>query len=255
MGEKVSKIIGLLIFTVLVSGVLYVTFLTKKKVSKGEIKMFEITGNYLLEQDEYLKFAKLDNGVSFEGLTLPVIKDRIQKHPYIQRVDVEYDGIGGVRIEVKEKQLKAVVLNSGEPLFITEKFQLLPIFSNTKFSDLPLISNLSTSSELKPLIFFKNNEILESFKIIDAARLTNESMFNKLAEINLRKGGDIILTFSGVKLPIIFGKAGAAKKMVYLDIMWAEMIEGKEIVENSDYIDLRFANEIYVGKSEKTGLN
>ena len=43
--------------------------------------------------------------------------------------------------------------------------------------------------------------------------------------------------------------------MVYLDIMWDDMLAGKEIVENSDYIDLRFANEIYVGKSEKTGLN
>ena len=255
MGEKGSKIVGLVIFIILVSGIFYITFLNKKKASKGEIKMFEVTGNYLLEQAEYLKFAKLDNSTSIEELTLPVIKDRIKKHPYIQKVDVEYDGIGGVRIEVKEKQLKAVILNSVEPLFITEQFQLLPIFSNTKFSDLPLISNLSTSNELKPLTFFKNNEILESFMIIDAARLTNEGISKKLAEINLRKGGDIVLTFSGIKLPIIYGKTGAAKKMVYLDIMWDDMLAGKEIVENSDYIDLRFANEIYVGKSEKTGLN
>lgn len=255
MSEGTGKIFGLLLFVLLMSGVLYLTFFSKKKINKGEIKMIEVTGNYLLNGDEYLKSTKLDDQSTYDDLTLPVIKDRILKHPYILRADVENDGIGGVRIEIKEKKIKAVILHDSEPYFITESYQVLPLLSETKFSDLPVISNLPDSINIRTLSVLKTESIDEAFKIIDAAKLTNESISKHLAEINLRKGGDIILTFSGIKLPVIFGKAGAAKKMVYLDILWDDMQAQKNIIEDSEYIDLRFSSEIYVGKSEKTGLN
>ena len=255
MREGTSKIFGLLVLILLMSGVLYLTFFSKKKINKGEIKMIEVTGNNLLNETDYLKMTKLDDRTAYIDLSLPVIKDRILRHPYVLKADVEYDGLGGVRIEIKEKKIKAVILNNGEPYFITEKYQILPLLSGSKFSDLPIISNLPDTLKVRTLSVLNNEEIKEAFKIIDATKLTNESMFNHMAEINLRKGGDIILTFSRVKLPVIFGRGGTAKKMVYLDILWDDMLSQKDIVENSEYIDLRFSNEIYVGKSEKIGLN
>lgn len=255
MRESTAKIFGLLIFLFLLSGVLYLTFFSQKKINKGEIKMIEVTGNKLLNETDYLKLTKLNDRTAYIDLSLPVIKDRILKHPYVLKADVEYDGLGGVRIEIKEKKIKAVILNDGEPYFITEKYQILPLLPGSQFSDLPIISNLPDSVKIRTLSVLNNEEIKEAFKIIDAAKLTNESMLNHMAEINLRKGGDIILTFSRVKLPVIFGRNGAAKKMVYLDILWDDMLAQKEIVENSEYIDLRFSNEIYIGKSEKIGLN
>ena len=255
MHERSSKIIGVLIFVGLISGVLYLTFFVKKGSNKGEIKMIEITGNKLLSASNYLKFAKLDDPTKYADLKLPVIYDRITKHPYVASADVEYDGISTVSIDIVEKKFKAVVLNSDEPMFITDKFELIPMFENTKYNDLPIISNLPPGESYKPLSKLDTDEMKQAFEIIDAARLTNESIFNHLAEINLRHGGDIILTFSGIKTPVIFGKNGAAKKLVYLDVIWDDILTGKNLVENSEYIDLRFANEIYIGKPENTGLN
>lgn len=255
MRERNSKIIGVLIFIVLLTGVLYLTFFVRKGINKGEIKMITVTGNKLLSSNDYLKFAKLDDKSTYSGLRLPVIYDRIMKHPYVAKADVEYDGVSEVNIDIVEKTIKAVVLGKGEPMFITDKFELLPIFENTNFSDLPVISNLPAKELYKPLSILNDDDIKQAFEIIDAAKLTNKSIFRHLAEINLRQGGDIVLTFSGIRTPVIFGKNGAAKKMVYLDIIWNDLITGKNLVDNSEYIDLRFANEIYVGKSEKTDLN
>ena len=255
MRERNSKIIGVLIFIALVSGVLYLTFFVKKEVNKGEIKMISITGNNLLNASDYLKFAKLDDPAKYSGLSLPVIYDRILKHPYVANADVEYDGVSEINIDIVEKKMKAVVLNGGEPMFITDQFELLPLFENTKFNDLPIISNLPPGESYKPLSKVNTGEIKQAFEIIDAAKLANDGILKHLAEINLRHGGDIVLTFSGIKAPVIFGKNEAAKKLVYLDVIWDDMITGKNLVKNSEYIDLRFANEIYVGKSENTGLN
>ena len=255
MHERSSKIIGVLIFVGLISGLLYLTFFVKKRSNKGEIKMIEITGNNLLSAGDYLKFAKLDDPTKYSDLKLPVIYDRITKHPYVASADVEYDGISTVSIDIVEKKFKAVVLNSGEPMFITDNFELIPMFENTKYNDLPIISNLPPGESYKPLTILDTDEMKQAFEIIDAAKMTNESIFNHLAEINLRHGGDIVLTFSGIRTPVIFGKNGAAKKLVYLDVIWDDIITGKNLVENSEYIDLRFANEIYIGKAENTGLN
>ncbi len=220
--------------------------------------MIEITGNNLLSETDYLTFSQLDNLKGYENVTLPLIKDRLEKHPYVVSADVELENQNKTKVILTEKKIMAVVLGGREPYFITVEFQILPLFTNTKFSDLPVISNPKKSDSLKPLEVFKDEDIIEAFKIIDAARLTNKNILKRLSEINLRNGGDIILSFSGVKPPVIYGKGEPAKKMVYLELMWEGIINGSSFTEESDYIDIRFANEIYVGSASngtKTGLN
>jgi hypothetical protein len=42
--------------------------------------------------------------------------------------------------------------------------------------------------------------------------------------------------------------------MLYLEIMWDGIIDGNNLIKDSDYIDLRFANEVYVKTAETAGL-
>ena len=217
--------------------------------------MIEVKGNNLLSEIDYLSFTKLNDISQYRSLTLPVIKDRFESHPYVERADVEYAGNNTVKIILHEKKIKAVLLYNGEPYFITESFELLPVLQNSKFTDLPVISNARIEGKVIPLSTLRSEGITEAFEIIDAAKLTNTEILNRLSEINLRSGGDIILTFSGLKPPVIYGRGHAAKKMVYLDIMWQGIAEGENLIDNSEYIDLRFANEIFVGTTEKTGLS
>lgn len=226
--------------------------------------MIELTGNHLLSAKEYLAYARLDDKSKFGGLTLADVKNRFANHPYISKVDVEDEGNNQIKVYLTEKNIEAVLLASGEPNFITNDFQILPILPNAKFTDLPVISNIGNTKAIKPLSVLKTDDIVEAFKIIEASKLTNESMFRKLSEINLRNGGDIILSFSGLKPPVLFGHGEAAKKMVYLDLMWNSP-EGNNLIDSSEYIDLRFADEIFVGSSvaennspgdaHKTGLS
>ena len=155
MRERNSKIIGVLIFLILSAGVLYLTFYARRGINRGEIKMIGITGNNLLSAHDYLKFAKLDDTSTYSGLKLPVIYDRIMKHPYVAKADVEYDGVSEVNIDIVEKTLKAVLLKSGEPMFITDKFELLPVLDGTKFNDLPVISNPPADESYKTIIYIK----------------------------------------------------------------------------------------------------
>lgn len=217
--------------------------------------MIEVSGNNLLPVNDYLAFTGLGDNSKLNGLPLQEIKARFERHPYVLNANVEFAGNNTVKVELTEKNIEAVLLSAGEPDFITGNFQVLPLLPNTKFTDFPVISNSSIQGEIKPLSYISAPDITEAFKIIESAKLANENMFKRLSEIDLRKGGDIILTFSGVKPPVIFGKGEAPKKMVYLDVMWPNIIKENSIADNSEYIDLRFSDEIFVGTNEKAGYN
>ncbi len=254
MFEKSGKILGTLLFILLVSGLFYLAFFHGKKTNNGDIRMIEVEGNHLLSAKDYLSFTKLNDNSDFVDLTLPEIKERFLKHPYIKRVELEYEGDHRVKVYITEKDIEATLLTNGEPMLISDDFQVIPTLQDMKILDLPVISNPDFNKKPPLLSYVKNDGVLQAFKIIEAAKLINKDIYKRLSEINLRNGGDIILTFSGVKPPVIYGKGEAAKKMVYLDVMWKSIISGDDIAENSDYIDLRFSGEIFVGTSDKIGL-
>ena len=253
MRKNYGKILGTILFILLISCILYLTFFSVKKINNGNIEMIEISGNNLLNENDYLMFTRL-NDLSFNhNIPIRVIKDRFEKHPYISRVDVE-ENDNKAKIILSEKKIIAVILNNAEPYFLTEDFQVLPMFSDTKLADLPIIRNSSENYQIKPLNFIKNSDVIDAFKIIDAAKKTDTNIYKRISEIDLRKGGDIILNMTGIKTPIVFGRGEEARKMSYLEIIWDGILDGNSLIRESDYIDLRFANEVYIKQTEITGL-
>lgn len=251
--ERRSKIYGLFIFAVLIFGMLYLSIISERKEFNRQIKSIKITGNYLLNQNEYLAFAKLDNDSQI-NVTLPVIKSRLEKHPYVKRADVEFSGDNEVHINISEKHIKAVLVNGNKFYLATGNFEILPLFPNTKISDMPVITNISNSVLLKKNQVLKTPDLVEAFKIIDTTDLTNEELYKKLSEINLRNGGDIILLFSGINPPVIFGRGNTVNKIYSFNQLLKEESLQSRFVMNSSYIDLRFNNEIFLGNYDKTDL-
>lgn len=43
--------------------------------------------------------------------------------------------------------------------------------------------------------------------------------------------------------------------MIYLEIMWDGILDGNSLIRESDYIDLRFADEVYIKGNEITELS
>lgn len=253
--ETGSKILCLLLFVVLASFLLFLSFVSERKEPDKRIKIITITGNKLLNENDYLTFMKLNDPDNFTDITLPVIKSRLQKHPYVKRADVEFNRNNEVHINVTEKEIKAVIMNNNQIFLSSDNFEILPFVPNTKISNLPVISNLQNDELLKKNEILKTSGLIEAYKIIDAAELTDDKLAEKLSEINLRNGGDIILLFSGIKPPVIFGRGNTAGKIVTFDELISGSDDQKELAVNSSFIDLRFSKAIYLGNNESTGLN
>ena len=79
-------------------------------------------------------------------------------------------------------------------------------------------------------------------------------MFKNLSEINLNRGDDITLTFSGVRPIVKFGRGSISKKVLSLNSIWIEIKNTDNDLSQSDYVDLRFTNQIYLGKAEESEI-
>ncbi len=252
--ETRSKILGLLLFAVLTGWILYLSFVVQRPEIDEQIKSITVTGNSLLNENDYLAFAKLNGSEISEDVTLPIIKSRLEKHPYIKRADVEFIGNNEVHINLNEKKIKAVLVSDNELFLATQNFEILPFIQNTKISNMPVVTNLSSDILLKKNEILKTPGLVEAYKIMDAAELTGGGLSKTLSEINLRKGGDIILLFSGIRPPVILGKGNTAEKMYAFNQLVNTDDADKAMVMNSSYVDLRFNNEIFLGNYDKTDL-
>jgi cell division septal protein FtsQ len=248
MKERKKNITGVLIFLVLIIVMIYLVSFSNKA---QQHRLIESISCVLLDEKDYLEFARLGTNSDYENLKPAVIKTRLEKHPYAENADVEFINLNNIKVHLREKKIYAVLLDKHEPKFITENFQVLPILPSAKFIDLPVVTNYA--GRLKTFKSCRINDIVEAFRIIEAVNLSDRNLSKNLAEINLRNGGDIILNFSGINAPVLFGRGGEAKKIHSLSALW-NSIQAANLAAETNYIDLRFSNKIYLGSIQKAGI-
>ena len=254
MKEKIGTIFGAIVFMAIIGGMIHVNLVSEN--SDAEIfSEIILEGDKTLSAKDYLIGSDLNKLSEYPELTLQEIKLRIIQHPYVAEAEVQSNGIGRVNINIVEKNFMAVLLMKRDPFLITENFQLIKLKRDSDISNLPVISNANSIPNSDETRSIHSDELIRAFKIIDAAKIVNEEMYKRLTEINLRYGGDVILRFSGITFPVIFGKGLEAKKIVILSSLWNGLNEKGELFINRSYVDLRFNNEIFIGKPLNTESN
>jgi len=244
MSERRSKFFGLITFLILVIGFSYL-MLTGSKANQNEYyNQIIISENTLLPENEYLRYAGLSDSTKYDNLTLLDVKTEIEKHPYLRKAEVEFDGISTILVEVEEKEIKAVLLQKNELKLLTSDFETLPLFPPSSIEKLPVISKLGSKGNNS----FDENDMDFAFRIIDAITLSDTNVKNNLAEINIREGGEAILTFMDLQFPVLFGKNDVVQKSLMLKNLWRDLIEEKNTYEEIRYLDLRYKNKIFIGK-------
>lgn len=246
MSERKSKFFGLVVFLMLIFGFTYLMITGSNVGTKEVYNRIEISENQFLPAKEYLRYAGLSDSTKYEGLTLLDVKTKIEKHPYLRKAEVEFDGVSTILVEVQEKEIKAVLLQKNELKLLTSDLKILPLFPPAEIGALPVISNMNTNKKKE----FTEKDISFAFRIIDAISMCDTSAGKNLAEISLRKSGDAILTFTGYQFPVLFGKSDEVRKALVLKSLWNQLDSSENIYEKIDYVDLRYKNKVYIGKSK-----
>ncbi len=213
------------------------------------ITELKITGADLLNTDDYLEFTGFTSNKSFENLKLSVIKARFDSHPYIKYADVKRNADNSVSVEITEKTVLAQIINDKSLYLVTDKRELLKLLNGTTRVDYPVISNLPDSIlTTRDTIKFEK-ELKLAVNIVNAIKTAGESKI-KLAEVDLRKGNEIIVHLENIAAFVKFGRGNYSAKIVSLvNAVLNERTKSR--IDNALYVDVRYSNRIYIGNYEE----
>ncbi|MGE5682203.1 MAG: cell division protein FtsQ/DivIB [Bacillota bacterium] len=245
-----SRLTGILIFIALVLGTVYLSLFSAKE-EKKVIEKIELSGNHFLSKQEYFNFARLNKLSDYRFLDLSIIKDRLEKHPYVLKADVRFINEDKVQVNITEKTFQAVLLTESDQYLMTENFMLVPYFSFTKNLDLPVIENPLISGKIKSFDILKTEETKAAFRLIEAVKMINPEIYSELSDIDLRYGKDIVLRFRGYNFQVVFGRGEEVQKLMSFEKVWDRISKNKESADSFiNYVDLRYSKLIYIGVAD-----
>ena len=246
---KISSILLLIILSV-ITGYFSLTLESNTQETINEV---DILNTYHLSADQYKTYANL-NLEDFSHVNIGIVKDRLEKHPYVSKVEVKFDADKKVVARITEKEFYAILINDSKKYYLSEDFELLPLIIDTRDGNYPIILNPALDKKPKIFQFINGNKDLQTaFKMIYAMKLLNPELLENISEIDLREGRDIVLTLIDNEYPIVIGRKNEVTKIAYLNRIWKFLKE-----ENSDqvleYIDFRYDENVYLGLSEEKGI-
>ena len=249
MAFSLRKILGRLFFTGLIGLIIYLV-IDVDEVPDPEIQLIELNGNYHLNKDQYYEYAHLTDRKKYFELNVKIIKDRLEKHPYVQLADVKINRSGKVYVELKEKRFKSLLLVNNEQYLLTEDLNSIKVLPVTRNLNYPVLSNPAGADEIKSGVSLRRNiDVITGLKMVDAMQLLNPALSAALSEIDLRDGKDIIVTFSKFDFPVIFGRGAEIRKTAYLNAFWTK-IENSGFSNLMEYLDLRYGHKMFIGFPE-----
>lgn len=243
--NKTRKIFGISAIFFLSSVIFYIGFAFEVD-EPYEIELIEIDPTYYLPTDEYFKFANLVDKNLYSELTLPILKTRFEKHPYVEKADILYESNGKIKVTLIEKKFTAMILNKGKNFVISTEFELLPVLPFSQNMMLPIINNEIDNNLKNFEIVSKNQNFIKAFKILDAARIINPVLFDKISEVDLLKDQNIEIFFVYYDFPTKLGEKDFVEKLYTFNILW------NDITLQADngtiqYVDLSYKNKVFVG--------
>ncbi len=228
-------ILSLIALTVILDGN------TERKIGKIILK-----NSLHLSSKDYLKFALLDNTNSYENLSLLLIKDKLEKHPYIDKCDVLYKGEGVVEVEITEVPFYALLIQGENEKILTDDGRILPMLTGTSYINLPVVlipENQKTT---------KSKDLTDALKILKAVELYDSGFYAEISSIDLRKKDNVILTMLDSDYPVIINKKDLLDNVLTFCDLYVSL--KKENEKNITYIDLRFNDHIFIGTQKDNAM-
>ena len=201
-----------------------------------------IVGNRVVNANEILQLAHVKAGTKMYDLDLMVIRRDVVSHHFLKDVTVERDLPSTLKITVVERTPIAMV-NGKDVLYLDADGVVLPHSVSDELFDLPMISNIARGVDLSLGAVVENEDVSEALAILSTARVVNKELYHLISEIRLRDGGDLVFYMADGGVPVLYGRGGAAAKLVRLETFWNTVVRERG-AQNLNYIDLRYEDQV-----------
>ena len=232
-----------IIFLMCIIGVKYKKWLSESETF--QIRKIEIQGNELFSDQEILDMGGLNTETDIWQINLNEVQEHIGNHAFIEQVCIERLLPDILRIQVSEKHPVALLHFQEKFLCIDQEGLILPTVSRKQY-DLPVISGtfqgvVGVGSRAG------GNVLNQGLSFLNLVLQLCPEMYSQISEVIVGRPEGLVLYTNQRTFRIWFGKEGYMRKIFYLKAILVELT-AKEELPQVRYIDLRFGDQVVVGK-------
>ena len=201
-----------------------------------------INGASVLSIATYLEYLR---SVNIDSTTIKsnFILELLYKHPYIAAARLSHRYPNRIIIDISER-FPFAMLNKDPMIMLDRESYVLPNIGNIDGYNIPILSKYNTAPELYPIgkqsLSIKIKETISWLEILNTKY---PDLYNKISEITLASGDEIILILEENPTKIMLGKKDTFRKLEILSNFQKTLNNKKEITDYT-YLDMRYNNQI-----------
>ena len=201
-----------------------------------------INGASVLNENIYIEYLKYI-GVDSTNIKSNFILESLYKHPYISAARVSYRYPDKIIIDISER-LPFAILNNKPMVMLDQECFVLPNIENIDNYNIPILSKYNAAHELYPTgrqsLSIKIKETISWLKELNTKY---PDLYNKISEITLASGDEIILILEENPTKIMLGNNNTFHKLEILKNFEKALDKKKEITDYA-YLDMRYDSQI-----------
>lgn len=219
----------------------YLEHLSTSWKEKIRVKKISIRGNITLQKNEILNFLDIENDSLLFSMSDIQFEKNVLRNLWVKNVKVEKNiSFSEIQIKIEERKPIAMCVKN-EIIYFDEDGFVMPQLEEREFL-FPII-NIQNDIIKKNCLSKKYENAL---KLLSIAKKDFPNTYEFISEIRVKNNGDVIVNSIENAVPIYFGKGNEASQLKNFYIFWSKVLKGKTVLDNIEFIDARFENEIVV---------
>ena len=201
-----------------------------------------INGASVLNETAYIKYMQ-KSGIDSTNIKSNFILESLYNHPYIAAARLSHRYPNRIIIDISER-LPFAMVNKDPMIMLDRESYVLPNIENIDDYNIPILSKYNTAPELYPLGKQSLSiKIKETISWLEKLNTKYPDLYNKISEITLASGDEIILILEENPTKIMLGNNNTFHKLEILKNFQKTLNKKKEITDYA-YLDMRYNNQI-----------
>lgn len=229
----------------IISSVIFVLwfsiFWAKNKYTINDT-IITINGASVLNETTYIEYLQ-DMGIDSINIKSNFILESLYNHPYIAAARLSHRYPNRIIIDISER-MPFAMLNKDPMIMLDQECYVLPRIENIGDYNIPTLSKYNNAPELYPIgkqsLSIKIKETIFWLKKLNTE---HPDLYNKISEIALESGDEIILILEEYPTKIMLGKNNTFRKLEILK-NFEKTLEKKKKITDYAYLDMRYDNQI-----------
>lgn len=238
--QSARSSMGIWFFVPLAIGFVMILILALQWKETLIVQRVVVEGARIMGAKEVVGLANIQPQALLYQTDLFTVRQRLLAQPLVKSAVVTRQLPDAFCIEIVEREPIAAL--GGGPLYCLDtEGVVLPHRVSTPTFDLPLINGLAGAETVKVGNKLDQNDVFEAIGILEISQRIDA--YRLISEIDMNKGGEVVLYSTEGGVPIMLGRGDFGKKLLLLQSFWNEHVR-PEVVSQLKVVDLRYSDQV-----------